>query len=67
MEVNFYLQATLHISFTDPGQIPDSIFVIYKNISGNFIHIEEDQDPDHFPIIPSLKENIIEKEKISLY
>lgn len=50
---------------TDPNKIPDLIdFFITKNISANFLQIEEgwDMNSDHSPIILTLSENIIKKE-----
>lgn len=50
---------------TDPSRIPDLIdFFIIKNISTNFLHIEEgwDMDSDHSPVMLTLSECIIKKE-----
>lgn len=49
---------------TDPDKIPDLIdFFIIKNISCNFLQIEDWQDmsSDHSPIMLTLSENIIHK------
>lgn len=49
---------------TDPGKIPDLIdFFITKNISNNFMKVEESQDmsSDHSPIVLTLSEYIIQK------
>lgn len=51
---------------TDPAKIPDLIdFFIIKNISSNFMKVEEsyEMNSDHSPILLTLSENIIEKEK----
>lgn len=50
---------------TDPGKVPDLIdFFITKNISKNYIQIEEDLDlsSDHSPIYLTLSDNVIKKE-----
>lgn len=52
---------------TDPNKIPDLIdFFIIKNISNNFIQIEDRQemDSDHSPILLTVSENAIEKQSI---
>lgn len=50
---------------TDPNKIPDLIdFFIIRNISINYLHIEEawDMSSDHSPILLTLSDNIIQKE-----
>jgi hypothetical protein len=50
---------------TDLGKIPDLIdFFIIKNISTNYIKIEDsfDLSSDHSPIVLTLSENVIERE-----
>lgn len=50
---------------TDPNKIPDLIdFFIVKNISTNYLLIEEgwDMNSDHSPILLTLSDNIIKKE-----
>lgn len=51
---------------TDTAKIPDLIdFFIIKNISSNFMKVDEsyEMNSDHSPIILTLSDNIIEKEK----
>lgn len=51
---------------TDPEKIPDLIdFFITKNISSNYMKMEESYElnSDHSPILLTLSDNIIEKEK----
>jgi hypothetical protein len=48
---------------TDPGKIPDLIdFHITKNISSNYIQIEDNLElgSDHSPIVLTLSESIIQ-------
>ena len=50
---------------TDTNKIPDLIdFFIVRNISTNFITIDEgwDMNSDHSPIMLTMSENIIKKE-----
>lgn len=50
---------------TDTNKIPDLIdFYIVRNISSNFLHVEEgwDMDSDHSPVLLTMSENIIKKE-----
>lgn len=50
---------------TDPNKIPDLIdFFIIKNISANYLQIDEfnDLNSDHSPILLTMSENIIQKQ-----
>lgn len=50
---------------TDPHKIPDLIdFFVIRNISSNYIHIEEawDMNSDHSPILLTLSDSVIQKE-----
>lgn len=50
---------------TDPHKIPDVIdFFVIRNISSNYVQIEEawDMDSDHSPILLTLSDSVIQKE-----